>query len=258
MEIDEVHNNVEEQQRVASEDLERKRMLEVEKQLEKRRVEEEMERERLRIEQEQKEREQREAFLREQESERQKLIAIQKKEAQKLLEEQASRVAEQEERLLREAQEEQKRRLQEALKRLNIRSRHNSYEMTPDKVFKPSTENNYNIEDLSSADETDDEEAPRKEVPPWAEGLLLQKAIEETTKILRSGTFDPDTFFREIFPPDLSKIFGTSKKFPRRGSSGIWDSPIGKPRQGRTLISQSVLTISLILCSQTVQELSLM
>ncbi|XGW08312.1 hypothetical protein V3C99_010990 [Haemonchus contortus] len=261
MEIDEVHNNVEEQQRVASEDLERKRMLEEEKQLEKRRIEEEKERERFRIEQERREREQREAFLKEQESERQKLIAIQKKEAQKLLEEQARRVAEQEERLLREAQEEQKRRLreeqEEALKRLNISSsaelhnrhlenvslnspappmqtgsRHNSYEMTPDKVFKPSTKNNYNIEDLSSADETDDEEAPRKEVPPWAEGLLLQKAIEETTKILRSGAFDPDTFFREIFPPDLSKIFGTSKKFPRRGSSGIWDSPIGKPRQG--------------------------
>ncbi|KAK5981025.1 hypothetical protein GCK32_020717 [Trichostrongylus colubriformis] len=30
----------------------------------------------------------------------------------------------------------------------------------------------------------------------------------------------------------MSKLFGSSKGYPRRGSSGIWESPIGKPRQG--------------------------
>ena len=29
---------------------------------------------------------------------------------------------------------------------------------------------NYNIEDLNSGDETDDDEAPRKKIPDWAQG----------------------------------------------------------------------------------------
>ncbi|KAK6054768.1 inner centromere protein, ARK binding region [Cooperia oncophora] len=260
MEVDEVQDH-EEEQRAASEERERQRLLQEEKQREKRLMEEKMERERLRIKQELREREEREAFEREQELERQRLLEMQQKEAERLREEQAKRVAEEEKRLLEAAEEEERlRRLreeeEEAMKRLNISCsaelhnrhlenvslntpaqlstsrRHSSYELTPDKVFKPSSENNYNIEDLSSGDETDQEDAPRKKVPAWAEGALLRKALAEQAEILRSGKFDPDDFFGEIFPPDLSKIFGTSKRYPRRGSSGIWDSPISKPRQG--------------------------
>jgi hypothetical protein len=40
--------------------------------------------------------------------------------------------------------------------------------LTKEKVFLPSTEDNYNVDDLSSADETDNDEKPRKTVPKWA------------------------------------------------------------------------------------------
>ena len=45
--------------------------------------------------------------------------------------------------------------------------------MTPcqEKVYKPSTADNYDISDLHSDDDTDDEERPRKKIPNWAVGL---------------------------------------------------------------------------------------
>lgn len=49
------------------------------------------------------------------------------------------------------------------------KQKHISYEITPDKVHLPSTRDNYVIDDLSSADETDSEEAPRKDIPKWAQ-----------------------------------------------------------------------------------------
>ena len=42
--------------------------------------------------------------------------------------------------------------------------------MTPLREKKPSTDTNYDIEDLNSGDETDDEENPRKKIPFWAQG----------------------------------------------------------------------------------------
>ncbi|KAK5982527.1 Inner centromere protein ARK binding region [Trichostrongylus colubriformis] len=234
MEVDEVKNDVvdevqnyEAEQRLIFEEHERKRLLE-EEERRKRFVEEEKERERLRIEEELRKREE-EAFQKEQEQEKQKLMAMQQKEAQKLLEQQAERAFEEKQMLLKSVEEERLNRLrieeEEALTRLNISSsaelhnrhlenvsfntpavhqqsasRHNSYELTPDKVFKPSDENNYNIEDLSSGDETDEEDAPRKKVPLWADGNLLRRAQEEQAALLRSGRFNPDQFFGEIFP----------------------------------------------------------
>ncbi|KJH42971.1 inner centromere protein, ARK binding region [Dictyocaulus viviparus] len=109
---------------------------------------------------------------------------------------------------------------------------HSSYELTPDKILKPSSENNYNIEDLSSGDETDQEDAPRKKVPTWAEGNEFRRALENQSAIIRLGEFDFNEYFGEIAAPDLPLIFGTTKRYPRRGSSGVWESPIGKPRQG--------------------------
>jgi len=53
-------------------------------------------------------------------------------------------------------------------------SRFSAYEMTEEKIFLPSTEENYNLDDLSSNDETDDEENPRKIVPSWAQSESIE------------------------------------------------------------------------------------
>lgn len=45
--------------------------------------------------------------------------------------------------------------------------------MTPDKKYAPSTADNYNVDDLSSGDETDNEDNPRKTVPKWANGIKI-------------------------------------------------------------------------------------
>ena len=48
------------------------------------------------------------------------------------------------------------------------------YEMTPTrvKVIKPSTADNYDISDLHSDDDTDNEDEPRKKIPAWALGMF--------------------------------------------------------------------------------------
>lgn len=47
--------------------------------------------------------------------------------------------------------------------------------MTPEtkKPKKLATANNYDINDIKSDDSTDDESAPKKRIPPWAQGMLL-------------------------------------------------------------------------------------
>ncbi|WKX96521.1 hypothetical protein Q1695_012728 [Nippostrongylus brasiliensis] len=192
------------------------------------------------------------------EEELQRLRAEQEKrieEEMRRLREAAEREEQERKRLEEEQQERIRAEEEEALKRLNISSsaelqnRHlhnvsvntpavkrspsnSSYELTPDKVFKPASENNYNIEDLSSGDETDNEDAPRKKVPDWAEGNQLRHALQKQAEKVNTGKFDPEAFFGEIPVPNLDLIFGPSKKYPRRGSSGVWDSPLNKPRQG--------------------------
>ena len=58
-----------------------------------------------------------------------------------------------------------------------------NYEMTPQGCDKwemnPSTKDNYNIDDLESGDETDDDEAPRKKIPYWAESKPLKAALRD-------------------------------------------------------------------------------
>ncbi|XP_006826091.1 uncharacterized protein LOC100372254 [Saccoglossus kowalevskii] len=48
-----------------------------------------------------------------------------------------------------------------------------SYEMTPKRVPKPASDDNYDISDLRSDDDTDDDEAPRKKIPKWATGKII-------------------------------------------------------------------------------------
>ncbi|XP_063337143.1 inner centromere protein A isoform X1 [Pelmatolapia mariae] len=76
--------------------------------------------------------------------------------------------------------------------------------------------------DQNSDDSTDDESAPRKPIPSWAEGPNLQQ-------IIMKQYFNPpdlDSFFGPIEPPRLENIFYKSKpRYFKRTSSAVWHSP---------------------------------
>ena len=46
----------------------------------------------------------------------------------------------------------------------------------------PSTAENYNIDDLSSGDETDDDDRPKKRVPQWAQSGSLNLSLQKQYK----------------------------------------------------------------------------
>ncbi|XP_067849880.1 inner centromere protein isoform X2 [Heptranchias perlo] len=100
-----------------------------------------------------------------------------------------------------------------------------SYTMTPNgysKLKLPKINlDNYGM-DLNSDDSTDDEGAPRKPIPAWADGKELQQAL------IRQYYHPPDLdkFFGVIQPPNLETIFGKSKpRYLKRTSSAVWHSP---------------------------------
>ncbi|CAK5050917.1 unnamed protein product [Meloidogyne enterolobii] len=100
------------------------------------------------------------------------------------------------------------------------------YDMTKEKVFLPSTENDYNVDDLSSGDETDNDEQPRKIVPKWA---LKENILARTQNIHRLLTKDQiERHFGRIQQPTAQELFkGYKKNYPpRRASSSQWSSPM--------------------------------
>ncbi|KAI6068592.1 Inner centromere protein isoform X2 [Aix galericulata] len=85
------------------------------------------------------------------------------------------------------------------------------------------SENNYGM-DLNSDDSTDDESAPRKPVPAWADGSRLNQAIIHQYY----HPVDVDELFGLIASPKLEDIFGKSKpRYFKRTSSAVWHSPPG-------------------------------
>ncbi|KAJ8412834.1 hypothetical protein AAFF_G00104160 [Aldrovandia affinis] len=77
-------------------------------------------------------------------------------------------------------------------------------------------------------DSTDDESAPRKPIPSWAEGRQLQQAIQHQY----FNPVDLDSFFGAVEEPKLEKLFYKSKpRYFKRTSSAVWQSP---PRMGPT------------------------
>ncbi|KAM9377390.1 inner centromere protein A isoform 3-T3 [Pholidichthys leucotaenia] len=100
-----------------------------------------------------------------------------------------------------------------------------SYIITPKGGNKPLTINkntdNYGM-DQDSDDSTDDESAPKKPIPSWAEGSNLQQLIMKQY-------YNPpnmDSFFGAIEPPKLESIFYKSKpRYFKRTSSAVWHSP---------------------------------
>lgn len=116
--------------------------------------------------------------------------------------------------------------------------------MTPDKKYAPSTADNYNVDDLSSGDETDNEEQPRKIPPKWAQSkkklfkkFVLEFAVARHESILkqRLNEIQRERFFGKIKQPTLSDLYYNNKKnYPMRNSSAIWTSPMSDPTLGES------------------------
>ncbi|XP_063591592.1 inner centromere protein A-like [Penaeus indicus] len=108
--------------------------------------------------------------------------------------------------------------------------RSNSYDMTPEmkKPKKLANANNYDIGDIKSDDSTDDESAPKKRIPPWAQGSQLKLSLinQEYNPPAMDGIFPPEEL---LTMPDLSQIFSIQRRrFFKRTSSAIWNTPPSK------------------------------
>ncbi|CAN7945199.1 unnamed protein product, partial [Ixodes pacificus] len=78
---------------------------------------------------------------------------------------------------------------------------------------------NYDIEDLDSGDETDDDSEPHKEVPAWATSLPLFRMVTAQHRARPAGS----RMFGQIENLNLDNVFSVSKKyFHKRTSSAIW------------------------------------
>ncbi|XP_017261022.1 inner centromere protein A isoform X1 [Kryptolebias marmoratus] len=105
---------------------------------------------------------------------------------------------------------------------VDVASSPQSYAITPNGGNKTSKDlNDYGM-DQNSDDSTDDESAPRKPIPSWAEGPNLKQLIMKQY-------FNPpdlDSFFGVIEPPRLEDIFYKNKpRYFKRTSSAVWHSP---------------------------------
>merc|ERR1712130_87669 len=112
------------------------------------------------------------------------------------------------------------------------------YQMTPQGQDKwdahPSTMENYNIDDLSSGDETDDDERPRKAIPAWAQKSALKSALRRQYKTMRypmlmdvflSVRPDRAVELKRIFDHLASDHAHVRYRAPRR-SSGQWTTMV--------------------------------
>ncbi|XP_072322145.1 inner centromere protein isoform X4 [Scyliorhinus torazame] len=217
--------------------LEKERVLQLQRELERTAREDaalqaQREKERLHKEAQEKERKQEEQRLAELEKQRLEKEKTRKEQEGQEYERQASkRIREAEERKWKEEQDRKAEKETTNKNVLNVTVEvHNSptsesYAMTPNgysKIKLPKVNlDNYGM-DLNSDDSTDDEGAPRKQIPAWANGKPLQQALIKQYY----HPLDVDLFFGVIQPPDLKTIFGKIKpRYLKRTSSAVWHSP---------------------------------
>jgi len=124
-----------------------------------------------------------------------------------------------------------------------------SYQMTPqfsDKARSMNNEDDYGLDDLSSGDETDDEDNPRKNIPNWAKKYELTYALRRQYKI----RIDAESVFGSCYADknrqvDFEQIFALQLKGRRdrmakinqRRETSLWDAPMKEnaPLADRTL-----------------------
>ncbi|XP_054163495.1 inner centromere protein A-like [Oppia nitens] len=124
-----------------------------------------------------------------------------------------------------------------------------SYEMTP-----PPKEldfDNYDISEVQSGDETDDEQQPRKRIPNWARGQAFIKQVhrqyskpyKEIYKEIK-GVFGSGDVLLNAFKLDFDLMFPKKPLHPRyakRTSSAIWEEPPSRYRINESSINESFI-----------------
>lgn len=108
------------------------------------------------------------------------------------------------------------------------KSTYTNYQVTPLQPPKLKNEDNYDVSDLKSEDETDDEDEPSKPLPDWARDPSLTNKV----KLQAKSMFNFTKVFKAASQSEiiLEDIFKTRrKKFTERSSSAIWTtSPVWK------------------------------
>ncbi|KAF8784365.1 inner centromere protein A-like [Argiope bruennichi] len=93
-----------------------------------------------------------------------------------------------------------------------------SYAITPAR----SSFVSYDISEIRSDSEEEEQETSSKPIPPWATGVRLRNALLQQ----HHHPIDTDELFGNFFdPPDLALIMGIKKKhYNKRTSSAVWNS----------------------------------
>lgn len=97
-----------------------------------------------------------------------------------------------------------------------------SYLMTPDVLASMDT---YNIDDLNSSDDTDNEDDPAKPIPEWAQSANLAVSVrrQELLHWNIDAIFPPQQL---LLPPNLTNIFKRKRpRYHHRTSSANWNTP---------------------------------
>jgi len=105
-----------------------------------------------------------------------------------------------------------------------LKASFSNYEVTPLQPLKLKNDDNYDVSELQSGDETDDEEEPSKPLPSWAkEPFISDKAKAQSHKTINFTRLFKSASNYEV---DLEEIFKIKrKKFTERSSSAIWETP---------------------------------